>query len=119
MGQNGLPMSADLSLYAEGAPILDLTILCAQTGGNDNLEREVLGLYRNRCMEELDRLKAATEPQARRDAAHAMVGSSRAVGAGGVARLAASVERGNLTALPALEAAVAEVRRFIDDYLAG
>lgn len=111
-------MSTDASLYAEGAPILDLTVLCAQTGGNDNLEREVLGLFRNRCAEELARLKAASAPEARSAAAHSLLGSARAVGAGGVARLAASVERGNLTALPALEAAVDEVRRYIDDYLA-
>jgi HPt (histidine-containing phosphotransfer) domain-containing protein len=111
-------MSTDPSLYAEGAPILDLTILCAQTGGNDNLEREVLGLFRNRCADELARLKAAREPDARRAAAHGLVGSARAVGAVGVARLAASVERGNLTVLPALEAAVDEVRRYIDTYLA-
>ncbi len=100
-------------------PILDLSILCAQTGGNPNLEREVLGLYRNRCPEDLARLKGATTADERRRAAHAMVGSARSVGAEGVARLAAAIERGNNTGIAALEVAVADVCRFIDAHLAG
>jgi HPt (histidine-containing phosphotransfer) domain-containing protein len=121
MGQDDLPLRVNRPLSGEsvgGAAALDLSILCAQTGGDPNLEREVLGLYRSRCPADLARLKAAATVEARRRAAHAMVGSARAVGAEGVARLAAAVERGNASVIAALDTAVADACRFIDAHLA-
>ncbi len=99
-------------------PAVDLSILRAQTGGDPNLEREVLGLYLSRCVDDLARLKAADTPDGRRRAAHAMVGSARAVGATSVARLAAAIEKGNAAPIASLETALAEARRFIAAHLA-
>jgi HPt (histidine-containing phosphotransfer) domain-containing protein len=107
------PATTDLN----GSPV-DLGVLRAQTGGNANLEREILGLYLRHCPEDLAALKVADAPEARRQIAHRMVGSARSVGARQVADRAASVERGNTAALPALETAVAAACRFIADYLA-
>ena len=97
---------------------VDLSILRAQTGGDPNLEREVLGLFLTRASGELVRLKAAGTAEERRRIAHGLVGAAAAVGAVKVARLAASVERGNAVALPALEAAIAEAGRQITRHLA-
>jgi HPt (histidine-containing phosphotransfer) domain-containing protein len=97
---------------------VDLAILRAQTGGDPNLEREVLGLFLTRVTGELPRLKAAETADARRRIAHGLIGAAAAVGAGKVARLAASVERGNTVAIAALETAIAEARRVITRHLA-
>ena len=97
---------------------VDLSILRAQTGGDPNLEREVLGLFLTRASGELVRLKAAGTAEERRPIAHALVGAAAAVGAAKVQRLAASVERGNAVAIPALEAAIAEADRQITRHLA-
>ena len=90
----------------------------AQTGGDPNLEREVLGLFLTRCQHEFARLKAAANAEERSKIAHGLVGSAAAVGAVKVARLAASVERGNTVAIVALEAAIAEAGRQITRHLA-
>lgn len=97
---------------------VDMSILRAQTGGDPNLEREVLGLFLTRVTGELQRLKMAETGDARRRIAHGLVGAAAAVGATRVARLAASVERGNGVALAALEAAVADAVRQITRHLA-
>ncbi len=103
---------------AEESGAVDLSILRAQTGGDPNLEREVLGLFLTRATGELARLKAAETADARRRVAHGLVGAASAVGAVKVARLAASVERGNTVAIVALEAAIAEAGRLITRHLA-
>ncbi len=103
---------------AEDNGAVDLSILRAQTGGDPNLEREVLGLFRTRASAELVRLKAAETADARRRVAHGLVGAASAVGAVKVARLAASVERGNTVAIAALEAAIGEADRLITRHLA-
>lgn len=97
---------------------IDLSILRAQTGGDANLEREVLGLFVTRSNGELQRLKAAKTADARRRIAHGLVGAAAAVGAVKVARLATSVERGNTVAIAALETAIAEAERQITRHIA-
>ncbi len=103
---------------ADAMAAVDLSILRAQTGGDPNLEREVLGLFLTRSRSELDRLKAAATAAERRPIAHSLVGAAGAVGAVTVARLAASVERGNAVAIPALETAINEAHRQITRHLA-
>ncbi len=110
------PSRVTSSAADDGA--VDLSILRAQTGGDPNLEREVLGLFLTRSNGELARLKAAGTAEERRPIAHSLVGAAAAVGAAKVARLAASVERGNTVAIPALEAAIAEASRQITRHLA-
>ena len=102
---------------ADDQEAVDLSILKAQSGGDPNLEREVLGLFLTRSSGELARLKAAATADERRPIAHSLVGAAAAVGAAKVARLAASVERGNAVAIPALEAAIAEAGRQISRHL--
>jgi HPt (histidine-containing phosphotransfer) domain-containing protein len=103
---------------AAGEAAVDFSILRAQTGGDPNLEREVLGLFLTRSSGELQRLKAAKTADERKKIAHGLVGSARAVGAARVAGLASSVERGNAVAIAALEAAIAEAHRQITRHLA-
>jgi hypothetical protein len=67
----------------------------------------------------LARLKTASTTRDRREAAHALVGSARGVGAFAVARIASLVEHDlspELDMAP-LEAEVAAARRFILDFL--
>ena len=94
---------------------IDLFHLARQTGGETALEHAVLRLFAANSVTDLGRLKAASG-QAGREAAHLIVGSARAIGAGEVARLAADVEKGEGD-VAALEAALVEARQFIAEYL--
>jgi HPt (histidine-containing phosphotransfer) domain-containing protein len=94
---------------------VDLAHLAAQTGGDRALEAEVLRMFAARSLADLARLKASA-PAARRDIAHLIVGSARAIGAGEVARLAAAIEAGEGDP-HLLEVAIDEARTFIAEYL--
>jgi len=84
------------------------------------LEREVVALFLLKSLADLERLKSAAIDTARREAAHAIGGSARAVGAGKLARLAAEVEGGaGGRALDDLEEAVVEARAFLSEHLHG
>lgn len=96
-------------------PPVDLTHLRKQTGGDHALELEVLRMFAARSVADLSRLKQATADD-RRAIAHLIVGSARAIGAGDVARHAASVEAGADDLVP-LEAAIAAAGTFIAEYL--
>lgn len=96
--------------------MLDLDHLSSQTLGNRELEREVLGLFVGMAGEQVERLKANPDPKARREVAHAIIGSARAIGAFTVARLAGEVERGEEPVdakIVALAVEIDEVRKFI------
>lgn len=90
---------------------IDLAHLNGQTGGDDALAAEVLRLFATQAPVELVRLRSESASE-RREAAHLLVGSARAIGAGEVARLAAEIETGE-KGVDALEAAIAEVIEFI------
>lgn len=94
---------------------VDLAQLTLQTQGDTILEREVLRLFASRVGQDFERLSAAPAAE-RREIAHLIVGSARAIGAGEVARLAGLVEReeGDLAALGR---AVETAREFVADYL--
>lgn len=94
---------------------IDLSHLARQTGGEKALELAVLRLFAANSIADLSRLKSASG-QPRRELAHLIVGSARAIGADRVARLAGEVEAGGGD-VAALEAAVVEARGFIADYL--
>ncbi len=94
---------------------VDLAHLTRQTGGDDALAREVLQMFAAHAPADLARLKAASG-QDRREIAHLIVGSARAIGAGEVAHLAAAVEAGS-DETEALDAAMAETVGFITAYL--
>jgi HPt (histidine-containing phosphotransfer) domain-containing protein len=96
---------------------VDLSQLALQTQGDTVLEHEVLRLFADRVGSDFDRL-AAAPAGARREVAHLIVGSARAIGAEDVARLAKAVELGGGD-LDALRAAIDAARRFIVNYLRG
>jgi HPt (histidine-containing phosphotransfer) domain-containing protein len=111
-----MPMSrSDSPDSPAAAGPIDLAVLESQTGGDAALAREVLALFAARSRSELARLAAATDAGERRRAAHALLGSARAVGAGEVARLAERIQRGDdgPTAIAALAAAVEAAATFI------
>ncbi len=106
----GLPSKLSLNV-----PPVDLSHLRKQTGGDRGLEVEVLRMFATRSVADFARLRAAPT-DARRDIAHLIVGSARAIGATEVARLAAVVEAGGADLAP-LEVAIGEAGTFIAEYL--
>jgi hypothetical protein len=101
------------------API-DLRFLERQSLGRQDLLREVLALFDVHAANQVRRVHAATSPRIRREAAHAIVGAARGVGAFAVAAAAQAVERGDdpVSGIANLERAVSEARAFIRRYLA-
>jgi HPt (histidine-containing phosphotransfer) domain-containing protein len=103
----------------EPGDVFDLVHLRSQTLNDELLAREVLQLFLEQAATILSRLRAEQgDTAARREAAHALVGSARGIGAFGVARAAREIE---LAAAPvdiaALEAEVEKARRVIEAYL--
>jgi HPt (histidine-containing phosphotransfer) domain-containing protein len=72
---------------AARAYTIDLVHLSRQTLGDRSLEVELLGLFERQCAQILEKLERAGggESRFRRDLAHTLKGSARAVGAGAVA----------------------------------
>jgi HPt (histidine-containing phosphotransfer) domain-containing protein len=98
---------------------LDLGHLRRFTGGDRELEREVLQLFGDQALVTFKHMQQAASEKAWRDAAHTLKGSSFAVGANAVARLAAEAEMmreqpGSWPdVLERLQAAIIDARRFI------
>lgn len=87
---------------------LDLAVLAAQSGGDRELERDLLVLFRQQCDRLLPELRAGCNREARADAAHTLRGGAAAIGAERVRALTGALEemlRG--PADPAGEAALA------------
>jgi hypothetical protein len=102
-------------------PPIDLDHLRKQTIGNRELEKEVLRLFLGQATECVGKIKAAATVPERSEAAHALVGSARGVGAFSVAYIASEIElaKGPVTGrLLALERATEAARFFIADLLA-
>jgi HPt (histidine-containing phosphotransfer) domain-containing protein len=103
------------------AKMLDLDLLSEQTLGNQALEREVLGLFLTHADRQVALIRAAPDITARREAAHALLGAARAIGAAEVSSLAGDIERREDRAEPEIEAlarAVTATSRFISARLA-
>lgn len=100
---------------------IDLNHLHSQTFGDRKLQLEVLKIFLRHSAEQVERLKEAISADERREAAHALVGSARGVGAFSVAYIAAEIElsRGPIVGrLRALDAAINAAHGFIRDFLA-
>jgi HPt (histidine-containing phosphotransfer) domain-containing protein len=111
------PGSGDSRRAAEFSP-LDLNHLKLQTAGDRRLEAEVLSLFLAKTEADFARIRAAASAAERREAAHGLLGSARAVGAHEVARLAQTVERGGSeTDVAMLGRAVAEARAYVRERL--
>ncbi|MGX1787317.1 Hpt domain-containing protein [Bosea sp. NPDC055332] len=99
---------------------IDLVHLSRQTGGDAELERELLTLFAQQCARHLRAIHAG-DANARRDAAHTLKGAARAVGAWQVAEAADRIEQQlgqageapREDALDALTLAAAEARAVI------
>ena len=113
-----MPRQTD-SPGTDGA-VLDLERLRAQTGGDRALEGEVLRLFLTKSRSDLGRIRAAASAATRREAAHALLGSARAIGALAVARCAEALQagEGSPEAVAALERALAATEAAIRGRLA-
>jgi HPt (histidine-containing phosphotransfer) domain-containing protein len=72
---------------------IDLDHLTRQTGGDHELERELLALFAQQCVRHLRTIHQAADARIRMDAAHTLQGAARAIGAWQVADAAAAIER--------------------------
>ena len=72
---------------------IDLDHLAVQTGGDLELERELLALFAQQCVRHLRTIHQAADARTRMDAAHTLKGAARAIGAWQVADAADAIER--------------------------
>jgi len=72
---------------------IDLVYLARQTGGDHELERELLTLFSQQCVRHLRTIHAGSDAQTRMDAAHTLKGAARAIGAWQVADAADAIEK--------------------------
>lgn len=97
---------------ASGKPV-DLVHLSGQTMGDAALEAEVLRIFLSQAGTWLDAYKRAHTHSARRDAAHALKGSARAIGAFTLADRAAAAELPGFSDLDGLECELERVFAYI------
>jgi len=104
---------------AASAPPIDLVQLATSTMGNRDLEIQILHMFRSQAREMLARIERETDPAVRKDLAHTLKGSARAVGAAGVAQACQSLETelaaGQDPSVAALAAVVDEVASYIGE----
>lgn len=118
------PKSGATARNSERELPVDLAHLRRFTFADQALEREILRLFLAQLPETLAVLTAAVNERDWKIAAHTLKGSSRAVGAWRIARLAEEAEalaasrdvRARGEALVRLEEAVAEARAFIESF---
>lgn len=111
-----------------GKNAIDLEHLARYTGGEKELNAEVLRLFDDqisRMVAELNGLLASRDSKRWREVAHSIKGAARGVGAFSMGELAASAEPVNPADAPAAKDAVTRleqeaetVRAFIEAYLA-
>jgi HPt (histidine-containing phosphotransfer) domain-containing protein len=114
-----LKLSSKSSLMTLQA--IDTAHLSSQTGGDHELERELLTLFVQQCAAHLRTIHGSTDRQVRLDAAHTLKGAASAIGAWQVAEAADRIEQSlagpnaNLaeSAMDALALAAAEARAVI------
>lgn len=109
-------------------PAVDLNHLCRYTGGDDQLNAEVLQLFDNQISDMVARLRMildAQDTKSWKEVTHTLKGAARGIGAFDFADAAAAAEpidpvrdRGNASlAIRTLTSASAEVQSFIRSYL--
>ena len=100
---------------------VDLDHLHRQTMGDRQLQREVMSIFIRHSAEQIARMKTAESVEERREAAHALVGAAKGVGAFAVAAIAGENEKARgpvIGRLKSLERAAATARHFIEGFLA-
>jgi HPt (histidine-containing phosphotransfer) domain-containing protein len=96
-----------------GAKPVDLVYLSRQTMGDPGLEAEVLRIFLTQARVCLEAWKQALNDAARKEAAHALKGSARAIGAFALADHAAAAEIAGYRDIAALEAEMERVFAYI------
>ena len=99
---------------------IDIEHLRTQTMGDLELQRKVLRLFLYQVSETIPRIRDAETVAARSEAAHALVGAARGIGAFSIAYIAGEIElaRGPVAGrLIALERAAEQARFVITDLL--
>ena len=110
------------SAAPEPAPF-DLEHLNRMTHGDRALAREVLRLFAFQAEKQLAAIRASADQRMRSEAAHALKGAARGVGAFAVARAAEEIEAkagdaaAFVPALARLEASVTEAKRTLPELL--
>jgi HPt (histidine-containing phosphotransfer) domain-containing protein len=89
-GAERCPMTVSSTAGAFGG-VIDLVHLARQTGGDRDLEHELLALFADQCVKHLNTIRHAAASDGC-DAAHTLKGAARAVGAWAVADAAEKVE---------------------------
>jgi HPt (histidine-containing phosphotransfer) domain-containing protein len=99
---------------------IDFEHLKTQTMGNQDLQRRVLRLFLHQVSDGIGRIRSAETVEKRSEAAHALVGAARNVGAFSIAYIAGEIElsKGPVAGrLVALERAAEQARFAITDIL--
>ncbi|MFC7396651.1 Hpt domain-containing protein [Chelatococcus sp. GCM10030263] len=78
--------------YARATVDLDEAYLDRQTGGDRALAHEVLVLFRDQARRQYEVIVGEGDARTRRDAAHTLKGSARAIGAWRVAAIVQAIE---------------------------
>jgi HPt (histidine-containing phosphotransfer) domain-containing protein len=100
----------------EASPV-DLAHLSSQTMGDPDLEQEVLSIFLSQAPTLIAAWKASKAADDRRRAAHTLKGAARAIGAWGLADIAAEAENPAWRDTAALEAACAQTCDYIRELL--
>jgi HPt (histidine-containing phosphotransfer) domain-containing protein len=110
-----MTLKADLAKATSGeeAKPVDLVHLSAQTMGDRSLEAEVLRIFLSQAPTWCLALQRATVQTARKEAAHTLKGSARAIGAFGLAAKAGEAEMPGFSDFPGLEAELDRVVAYI------
>lgn len=99
---------------------IDFEHLKTQTMGNEDLQKKVLRLFLHQVTDAIARIRTAETVEKRSEAAHALVGAARNVGAFSIAYIAGEIElaKGPVAGrLVALERAAEQARFAITDVL--
>lgn len=91
-------------------PAIDLDHFESATFGDRALQREVLELFETQAEKLLQTIRAS-DGKVRVEAAHALKGAARGIGAFAVAEIAERVEQGNSGAIEQLAAFLAEAQK--------
>jgi HPt (histidine-containing phosphotransfer) domain-containing protein len=93
MGRRPKLVPALLGKATEGVAVLDREHLSHYTMGNERLAAEIVGLFLAQVPSILVMLRSATSPEDWKLATHTLKGSAVAVGAMRIARIAAELEK--------------------------
>ncbi len=109
-----MTLKADIGkALCDGGKPVDLVHLSGQTMGDRGLEAEVLRIFLSQAPVWVDALLRAGGHSARKEAAHTLKGSARAIGAFRLAELAAQAELPTFADSSALEAEFERVLAYI------